>query len=124
MRRLTTSVIIGLVIGFFSVVTILQFYSYELISLDFASVVVENKTGQTIKNIEIKHSGGVLEGHELVDDGEIRFIFRNGVSENTLTVNATLNNDSIVTMGGVYFEYGYRGIVTVSKSGIKVEDNW
>ncbi len=123
MKKLITGIAIGLFIGLIYYFSITLYYSFETISKDFASVTIKNESGQKVKKIFLKHSRGTFEASNLNDLEEIRFIFQNG-GENSYKILITFDNDSTLTTKGVYFEYGYRGIETITKTKIITKNNW
>ena len=123
MKKVIIGITIGLFIGLNCYFASTFFCSNEFISKDNASVTITNESGQQIKAVLLKHNRGTLVANNLNDKDQVRFIFTNR-GENTYQVIVTFKNDSIMTSKEVYFEHGYRGTETITKTEIKTKNNW
>jgi hypothetical protein len=123
MKKIIIGIVIGLLLGLIGYLASTLYYSHEFISYDLASVTIRNESGQTVKKIFLKHGHGTLEATDIGNGDQIRFLFTNS-GENSYDVTVTLDNDSVLKSNSVYFEYGYRGTETITKSEITTKNNW
>ncbi len=106
MNKIILGVFFGFIVGLFFGHFITIKFLTEPIPNGYVNVTVENKSGQNIKSLTLKHEYGSIEMKNLSNQENVNLIFKNG-GENSYRVFAKLNNDSIVSSSGNYVEAGY-----------------
>jgi flagellar hook assembly protein FlgD len=107
MSKIILGLFLGIVVGLFAGYFITIKFLTESIPKGYVCVTVENKSGQNIKTLILKHESGSIEMKNLSDKADVNLIFKN-VGENSYRIIAKFDNDSTVSSKGNYVEAGYR----------------
>jgi uncharacterized protein YneF (UPF0154 family) len=116
------SILFGIIIGFFASQLITKSFLAETIPEGYVRVTVDNKSGQKIKTLTLKHERGSLEMKNLANQESVNLIFKNG-GENSYHIIANFDNDSIVSSKENYVEGGYRTTEIIFADRIKTEND-
>ncbi len=112
------SIIVGLFFGHF----ITTKFLVEPIPNGYVRVTVENKSGQNVKTLTLKHENGSIEMKNLPSEENVNLIFKNG-GENSYKIFAKFDNDSIISSNGEYVESGYRLTEIIFEDRINTDRN-
>jgi hypothetical protein len=112
---LLIGVVLGLVAGYLITT---NFLLSEPIPKGYVRVSVENRSGQNIKRLTLKHESGSIEMKNLSKTDSANLIFKN-VGENSYRIVAILANGSTISSRGNYVEAGYRTRETIFPDSIK-----
>jgi flagellar hook assembly protein FlgD len=118
MSKIILGLFLGIVIGLFAGYFITIKFLTESIPKDYVRVTVENRSGQSIKTLILKHESGSIEMKNLSDKADVNLIFKN-VGENSYHIIAKFDNDSTVSSKGNYVEAGYRATEIIFADCVK-----
>lgn len=122
MSKIILGILFGIVVGLFAGHFITTKFLAEPIPNGYVRVTVDNKSGQNIKTLTLKHESGSIEMENLSDKESVNLIFKNG-GENSYRIIAKLDNDSIVSSRGNYVEAGYRTTEIIFADRVKTEND-
>jgi len=113
-----SGIVVGLIVGHLTT----KYFLVEPIPIGYVRVTVDNKSGQNIKTLTLKHENGSIEMKNLSENENVNLIFKNG-GENSYRIFAMLDNDSIVSSRGNYVEAGYRTTEIIFADRVKTEND-
>jgi flagellar hook assembly protein FlgD len=122
MSKIILGLFFGIVIGLFAGHFITINFLAEPIPKDYVRVTVDNKSGQNIKTLTLKHERGSIEMKNLSDVESVNLMFKNR-GENSYRIIAKFDNDSVVSSSGNYVEAGYRTTEIIFADRVNTESD-